>query len=154
MAFDEWTANVAPIEQAWSRPVTFTRHNIMWEAAVDAIERAERLHRQFFRLAGQHARVPIWEPPIEVYEQDGQLVIVVALPGVSPDLVDLNLEGPTLIVAAERKLPQAFAAGTVHCMEIPYGRFERHIQLPAGHYRLARRDAEHGCLVLGFERLD
>lgn len=133
--------------------MTFTRHTIMWEAAVDALERAERLHRQFFRLAGQHARVPIWEPPIEVFEQEGQLVIVVALPGVAPELVALNLEGETLIVAAERQLPRAFAAGTVHCMEIPYGRFERRIRLPQGRYRLARRDAEHGCLVLRFEKL-
>ncbi|WP_258194384.1 Hsp20/alpha crystallin family protein [Paraburkholderia sp. BL18I3N2] len=154
MAFDEWSASVALIEQAWSRPVTFTRHTIMWEAAVDAIERAERLHRQFFRLAGQHARVPIWEPPIEVFEQDGRLVIVVALPGVPPDVIDLNLDGGTLIVEAERKLPRAFAAGKVHCLEIPYGRFERRIQLPTGRYRLAQRDADHGCLVLSFERLD
>ncbi|WP_027805155.1 Hsp20/alpha crystallin family protein [Paraburkholderia caledonica] len=134
--------------------MTFTRHTIMWEAAVDAIERAERLHRQFFRLAGQHARTPIWEPPIEVFEQDAQIVIVVALPGVSPDLIGLNLQGETLIVAAERKLPRAFAAGQVHCMEIPYGRFERRIQLPHGRYRLARRGVEHGCLVLAFDRLD
>lgn len=97
----------------------------------------QRLHRQFFRLAGQHAREPIWEPPIEVFEQDGFLVIVVTLPGVSPDLVELNLEGGTLIVAAERSLPRAFVAGRVHCMEISYGRFERRIQLPTGRYRLA-----------------
>ncbi|SOE98579.1 Lon protease (S16) C-terminal proteolytic domain-containing protein [Burkholderia sp. OK233] len=82
--------------------MTSTRHTMMWEAAVDALERAERLHRQFFRLAGQHARVPIWEPPIEVFEHDGRLAIVVALPGVPPDQVSLDLEGGTLAVAALR----------------------------------------------------
>ena len=44
--------------------MTFTRHTMMWETAVDALERAERMHRQFFRLAGQRARAPVWEPPI------------------------------------------------------------------------------------------
>ncbi|MFM0116687.1 Hsp20/alpha crystallin family protein [Paraburkholderia nemoris] len=134
--------------------MTSTRHTLMWEAAVDALERAERLHRQFFRLAGQHARVPVWEPPIEVFEHDGRLAIVVALPGVPPDQVSLDLQGGTLVVVAERTLPRAFAGGAVHCMEIPYGRFERHIRLPAGRYRLAGRDSEHGCLLLDFERLD
>lgn len=134
--------------------MTITRHITIWETAVDALERAERLHRQFFRLAGQHARVPVWEPPIEVFEHGGRLAIVVALPGVHPDHVNVSLEGGILIVAAERKLPEAFAVGAVHCMEIPYGRFERRIQLPAGRYRLIQRDAEHGCLLLDFERLD
>lgn len=134
--------------------MSITRHTIMWEAAVDAIERAERLHRQFFRLSGQDSRVPVWEPPIEVFEQDDRLVIVVALPGIPPDAVDLHLEGGMLIVTAERKLPRAFTSGTVHCVEIPYGRFERRIRLPAGLYRLARREAEHGCHVLVLDRLE
>ncbi|WP_259294940.1 Hsp20/alpha crystallin family protein [Paraburkholderia sp. DHOC27] len=134
--------------------MSITRHTIMWDTAIDTLERAARLHRQFFRLAGQHARVPLWEPPIEVFEHDGLLTIVVALPGVPPEQVDLNLDGATLIVAAERTLPRVLAGGAVHCLEIPYGRFERRIQLPAGRYRLARRDFEHGCLLLDFERLD
>ncbi len=78
--------------------MTFTRHTMMWETAVDALERAERMHRQFFRLAGQHARAPVWEPPIEVFEQDGRLAIVVALPGVPPDSLSLDLEGAMLEV--------------------------------------------------------
>ncbi|MFM0732371.1 Hsp20/alpha crystallin family protein [Paraburkholderia sediminicola] len=134
--------------------MTSTRHTMMWETAIDALERAERLHRQFFRLAGQHTRAPVWEPPIEVFEHDGLLAIVVALPGVPPDRVNLNLEGATLIVTAERTLPRALAGGAIHCLEIPYGRFERHIRLPAGRYRLARRDSEDGCLLLDFERLE
>jgi HSP20 family molecular chaperone IbpA len=128
-------------------------HTALLETAIDAIERAERLHRQFFRLSGQPSRTPVWEPPIEVFENDGRLAIVVALPGVHPDHVNLIFEGEMLTVVAERKLPQGFAVGTVHCMEIPYGRFERHIRLPAGHFRLLQRNAEHGCLLLELERL-
>ena len=128
-------------------------HTALLESAIDAIERAERLHRQFFRLAGQQSRTPVWEPPIEVFEHDGQLAIVVALPGVHPDHVNLTFEGEMLTVVAERKLPQGFAVGAVHCMEIPYGRFERRIRLPAGRFRLLQRNAEHGCLLLELERL-
>ena len=51
-------------------------HTALLETAIDALERAERLHRQFFRLAGQPSRTPVWEPPIEVFEHDGQLATV------------------------------------------------------------------------------
>ncbi|WP_144138159.1 Hsp20/alpha crystallin family protein [Paraburkholderia sp. BCC1884] len=134
--------------------MSITRHITLWETAIDALERAERLQRQFFRLAGQQGRAPVWEPPIEVFQNDARLVIVVALPGVHPEHIEVSVDGPKLVVAAERQLPKAFAVGAVHCMEIPYGRFERHIQLPAGRYRLIRRESEHGCLLLDFERLD
>lgn len=97
--------------------MTTTRHTTMWDAA---LERAERLHCQFFRLTGQHARVPAWEPSIEVFEHDGRLAIVVVLPGVPPDRVNLDLEGETLVIAAERTLPWAFAWGVVYCLEIPW----------------------------------
>ncbi|KWR74541.1 Hsp20/alpha crystallin family protein [Cupriavidus sp. IDO] len=134
--------------------MTTSRYATMWETAIETLERAERLHRQFFRLAGQPAQVPVWEPPIEMFEHVGRLVVVVALPGVPPDSIDVSLEGGTLIVAAERKLPRAFAGAAVHRLEIPYGRFERQVRLPSGHYRLVQRDSEHGCLLLAFERLD
>ncbi|BCQ28914.1 Hsp20/alpha crystallin family protein (plasmid) [Caballeronia sp. NK8] len=126
----------------------------MWEAAVDVLERAAQLHRQFFRLAGQRAEAPVWEPPIELFEDHGRLSVVIALPGIRPDLVQVTLENSTLTVTAERKLASAFSKGIVHCFEIPYGRFEREIRLPSGRYRMVRRDSEHGCLLLDIEMLD
>jgi HSP20 family molecular chaperone IbpA len=44
------------------------------------LDRAEQLHRQFFepsREGGRHAR---WEPPMDVFETERQLLIIVALP--------------------------------------------------------------------------
>jgi HSP20 family protein len=134
--------------------MTITHHARMWEAAVDALERAAQLHRQFFRLAGQQAQAPVWEPPIEFFEDHGRLSVVVALPGIRPDLVQVSLENNTLTVTAERKVSNALSRATVHCFEIPYGRFERQVRLPAGRYRLAGRDSEHGCLLLHIETLE
>ena len=39
---------------------------LMWGDALSLLDRADRLHRQFFRPAA--ARVPTWEPPIDVVE--------------------------------------------------------------------------------------
>jgi len=131
-----------------------TGPNPLWESALAALERAERIHRQFFRLAGQSRRAPVWEPPVELVEQGGRLMLMVALPGVSPDTVELTLEGDVITIRAERLLPRAFSGGTVHCLEIPYGRFERRLQLPPGPYRLRQRSTEDGCLLLVLERLE
>lgn len=134
--------------------MTITHHARMWDAAVDALERAAQLHRQFFRLVGQRAEAPVWEPPIKFFEDHGRLSIVVALPGIRPDLVQVSLENNTLTVTAERKVAPSLSKATVRCFEIPYGRFERQVRLPAGRYRLVGRDSKHGCLLLDIETLD
>ena len=37
-------------------------------------------------------------------------------------------------------------------LEIPYGRFERRLTLPAGHYELIEQACQHGCLMLRLRR--
>ena len=51
---------------------------LMWAKACAAMERAERLHRQFFhRGMSRH-----WEAPCDIFETDDALTILIALPGV------------------------------------------------------------------------
>jgi HSP20 family molecular chaperone IbpA len=130
------------------------RSNPMWETALVALERAGRSHLQFFRLAGQTRQVPIWEPPVELVEQGGRLMVIVALPGVSPDAVDLTLEGDVLSIRAQRHLPRAFSGGTVHCLEIPYGCFERRSRCHRGSLPTTPAQQRGWLLLLVLERLD
>ena len=46
-----------------------------------------------------------WEPPVDVFEDEHEVHIVVALPGVSPERVEVILEPRSLVVRAERRLP-------------------------------------------------
>ena len=50
----------------------------MWAEACEALTRAERLHREFFRL-GPPSRQPSWEPPIDIIETERELWIIAAL---------------------------------------------------------------------------
>lgn len=59
------------------------------------------------------------------------MTVLVALPGVAPDQVQVLIEGATLTVVGERPLP-APAEAHIRRIEIPYGRFERRIALPPG----------------------
>lgn len=125
----------------------------MWAEALAILEEAERTHRQYFRLIGTQTRGPVWEPPVDVFEADRELLIVIALPGVTPDSVRVIIDGGGLLVTGERPVPGSTRA-EIRRLEIPYGRFERYIDLPPGLFEVARRDLVNGCLLLSLHKLD
>lgn len=125
----------------------------MWEEACEFIARAERLHRQFFRPTALPAQRPVWEPPYDMYETAETLWLMVALPGVPPERLEIHLDSAALAVAGVRPLPELPRSTVLHRLEIPYGRFERRIELPEGHFELDRHELVHGCLVLALRKL-
>lgn len=122
----------------------------MWSEALSLLERADRLHRYFFRLAS--AADQCWEPPIDVAESDDALVVHIALPGVPATAIAIGVEPDAVTVSGVRRFPAPQAA-CIHRIEIPYGRFERRIPLPMHALDLSRREVADGCLVLTFRKL-
>jgi HSP20 family protein len=122
--------------------------NWMLSDAIETLARAERLHQQFLNLqplAG--VREPSWEPPIDVLETDREILILIALPGVDPNEVEALLENGMLVVSGRRTLPVELRNARILRLELPQGRFERRIGLPAGRYAITRF-AAHGCIGL------
>jgi HSP20 family protein len=119
----------------------------MWAEACEVLERAERLHRQFFRPVAMRARRPAWEPPIDIYETQDEFRIIVALPGVQPEHISVSLEDGQLVVRGRRYLPVDVGA-EIQRLEIPYGRFERSIELPGGRFNLGAHEFLNGCLLI------
>lgn len=120
----------------------------MWAEACDMLDRADRIHRQFFRVSRSPERRPAWEPPIDIYETEREVLIVVALPGVDPAQVDIVIESDALTIRGDRRMPVASDAPVIRRLEIPHGRFERRIELPALRLEIARKEMSHGCLWL------
>jgi HSP20 family protein len=116
----------------------------MWSEACDTLARAERLHRQFF----QPRRSGAWEPPVDILETEREVLLFFALPGVGIDKVEAVIDGLDLVVAGTRTLPPELRTAVIHRIELPQGRFERRVRLPAGRYRDVRRSAADGCLVI------
>jgi len=129
-----------------------SRQRGIWAEALDLLDQAERLHRQFFRL-GRQSEVPRWEPPVDVFESQGAIWLYYALPGVDRDRVQVQLEGNVLVVRGERPLPPQARQAAIRRLEIPYGPFERRVALPAGHYELLQYELDSGCLVIGLQRI-
>ena len=120
----------------------------MWAQACDLLDQAERMHRQFFQLGASGRTRAVWEPPVDVIEDEREIIVVVALPGVPAGRVEVTIESGTLVVRAESRIPFAGARGAVRRLEIPYGYFERRIPLPEGRLEAGTREFMDGCLIL------
>ena len=119
----------------------------MWADACAAMERAQRLQRQFF-----HHAASSWEAPIDVFETDEALIILIALPGVDPEHIAVTLETGLLIVSGERPLPPESRHAHILRLEIPHGHFQRRIELPPMPFRISGRHLANGCLMLRLQK--
>jgi HSP20 family molecular chaperone IbpA len=124
----------------------------MWSEACDMLERAERLHRQFFRPGLALPQSASWEPPVDIFETAERLWIIAALPGVAPEQIEASIATDELTIVGSRPLPAAARGAAIHRLEIPYGRFERRVRLPAGRFELELSELVSGCLVLSLIR--
>jgi HSP20 family protein len=126
----------------------------MWSEAFALLARAERLHREAFRPIGSAARVPAWEPPVDILETEGELLVIVALPGVEADQIEAAIVEGALEIAGTRVLPCELQSAIIHRLELPQGRFERRVRLPGGTYRQPRRLVVNGCLLVRVEKVE
>lgn len=126
----------------------------MLSRAFDLIGQAERLHRQFFRLASPARPQVCWEPPVDVFEDERELLVVVAMPGVAPERIEVAAEPGALVVRGVRPLAMTGSRRAIRQLEIPYGVFERRISLPAGRFEVGAPEIAQGCLVLRLRKLD
>jgi HSP20 family protein len=110
------------------------------------------MHRDIFKPAGMQARLPAWEPPVDILETEFEVLALVALPGVNPDDAQAVIEEGDLVIAGTRTLPPELRTATIHRLELPQGRFYRRLRLPAGRYTGVRRNVAAGCLVITLQK--
>jgi HSP20 family molecular chaperone IbpA len=126
----------------------------MWAQACDLIDQAERLHRQFFRPAAPGRAQVVWEPPVDVFEDESEIVVVVAMPGVAADRIQVSGEPGAITVRGTRPLPYVGPGHAIRQLEIPYGAFERRIPLPARGLELEAPEVAQGCLILRLRKVE
>lgn len=126
----------------------FRSESWMWAEACARLDEAERRHRHFFDLLAAPAARTVWEPPANIVVDGSEVQVVVALPGVRAEEVQVQFTPSGLQIDAVAA-PQPLAAGSdVVRLEIPYGRMRRRVDLPPGRYALVERRLELGCLHL------
>jgi HSP20 family protein len=122
--------------------------NWMWSEALQMLARAERLHREVFNAPEPGRSAVSWEPPVDVLETEDAVLVLVALPGVDPKQVQLAIRNGVLLIAGARVLPPELRTAVIHRIELPQGRFERQVRLPAGTYEQPVSGVADGCLIV------
>jgi HSP20 family protein len=74
----------------------------------------------------------LWTPRVDVYDRESDLMIRTEVPGVSPEDIDITVEGNTLTVKGHRSFEKEENKENYHRKEIFEGVFERTILLPEG----------------------
>jgi HSP20 family protein len=70
----------------------------------------------------------LWAPPVDVVENENELMLRLDLPGVDLQEIDIQLTGETLTLRGERRFERREGEGYVH-LERPYGTFQRSFNL-------------------------
>lgn len=81
---------------------------------------------------GGRETIATWMPPIELYTEKDRIHARVALPGVKPEDVNVQVQQNRLTISGERKQEKEIKDEQYLQSELSYGRFERSITLPEG----------------------
>ncbi|MDT0634688.1 Hsp20/alpha crystallin family protein [Spectribacter hydrogenoxidans] len=85
-------------------------------------------HPAFAGLARHDERPQAWTPPVDITETANGYEIMVDVPGMAGDDIDLNLEKGILTISGERK--PTSDTGEIRRRERRVGTFERQLALP------------------------
>jgi HSP20 family protein len=113
---------------------------VRWEPFRDLVSIQDRMNRIFedaFRGSSRTGAEDDWSlsgswaPAVDVFEQDGNIVMKAELPGVDPKDVDIRVENNTLSLRGERKVDKEIKRDDYHRVERAYGSFARTFTLPS-----------------------
>jgi len=82
------------------------------------------------REHGEELREGVWQPLVDIFENDEAVVIRAELPGVEQDAIEVKIEGATLTIRGERKQDAEVRKENYHRIERYYGPFQRSFLLP------------------------
>src|SRR3954463_6039024 len=121
---------------------------LIWYRANDLLQQTELNQRNFLQISSRanyratQGRNPSWEPPVNVIETDASLWVIVALPGVVAEQMQVKIDGSDLVITGHRPLPKCCNDGQFKIWEIPLGDFERRLRIVAGDSRLLLGEVE------------
>ena len=104
-----------------------------WDPVRNMLTLQDRVSRIF---GDSVARVPtldaagVWFPPVDIVEQEDQLVLKAEIPGVDKDAIDIRVENGTFTLRGEKKQEKEVDSESAYRVERFYGAFSRSFVLP------------------------
>ncbi len=107
---------------------------VRWEPFREMMALEDRLNRLFQRGLGpvrEQESLQAWAPPVDIYENEKEIVLKADLPEVKPEDVDIRMENNILTLRGERRFEKDVKEENYHRVERNYGSFRRTFTLPA-----------------------
>jgi HSP20 family protein len=112
---------------------------VRWEPFRDLASLQERMNRLFDESFKGINRTTeddwllggTWAPAVDIFEQEGNIVLKAELPGIDLKDVDIRLENNVLTLRGERKVDNEVKRESFHRIERAYGTFARSFTLPS-----------------------
>ena len=82
------------------------------------------------REFGEELREGVWQPPVDIYEDENSVVIKAEVPDVDQKDIEVRIEDNTLTLRGERKHNNEVKKENYHRVERYYGQFQRIFTLP------------------------
>ena len=73
----------------------------------------------------------VWNPAVDIYETDNEIVLKAELPGLDVKDIELRLENNVLMLKGERRFEKETKDENYHRIEREYGTFSRAFTLPS-----------------------
>lgn len=108
---------------------------IRWDPFRDLATLRERMNRFFeeaYTSRGEEKDMiaSSWNPSVDIYETENELVLKAEVPGVDENDIELKIEDSTLTLKGERKFEKETKEENYHRLERSYGSFYRSFTLP------------------------
>jgi HSP20 family protein len=71
-----------------------------------------------------------WNPSVDIFETDNDVIVKAELPGMDPKSIDVRLENNVLLLKGERHFEKETKEENYHRIEREYGSFSRAFSLP------------------------
>jgi HSP20 family protein len=91
----------------------------------DFADEVRRVFLELGRAFGRESLAGECAPPVDVYETDDALEIVVDLPGVNASAVRVIAKGDSVLIAGDKSTRRVRGESSFHLVERGYGRFAR-----------------------------
>jgi len=106
---------------------------IRWEPFDEMMsmrESMDRLFEDFFSRRPRTSGPLVWQPALEVYETDNEVVVKAELPGIDPKSVHVTVTSEGLTIKGEAKAEHEDKGRNYYRRELRYGAFQRTVALP------------------------
>ncbi len=108
---------------------------IRWDPFRDLATLRERMNRLFeeaYTSRGEEKDLvaSTWNPSVDIFETENELVLKAELPGVDEDDIEIKIEDSTITLKGDRKFEKETKEENYHRIERSYGSFYRSFTLP------------------------